>query len=207
MTTTHTIRINSNPLLQNGRNVRATRVSKSRQYGACVVATATQKTVDDIAIGLADHEAKVRELTPLVIAAQLEAGGISYKEAEAQHSALVHPWYTALFANEQKVRNHAYLPLTVAQKEKAQAMTIAEGVTDPYTGPVNAFIDLYRKLDSAQRSVAHIKAQNVVVGQQLVVSWHRDAGMAQKAMGHNAKHYAARFYALTIRTDIETVSK
>ncbi len=215
MTTTHTVRINSNPLLRNGRNVRATRVSKTRQYAACIVATATQKTVDDIAVGLADHEAKIESLTP-VVQALLEQGGYESVQAfKAAHDAACKPWHQALYDEEGALREAAkaanrgnYRQLTHAEYAQAKTNLEARGLLNPWTGLMGSTYENVRHLEMAQFSANRIKEQSIVVGQQLVVSWHRDAGLAQKAMNsRDVGHYTARFYTVEIRTDIETVSK
>jgi hypothetical protein len=63
-----------------------------------------------------------------------------------------------------------------------------------------------RRLHAAERAIAHIKAQDLKAGQQLVVSWHGTIPTARTALNSsNCKHYRARFYTTEVRTDIEIV--
>lgn len=208
MTTTHTIHLNLNPLLQAGRNVRATRTSKSRKYGACLVATVTASTVERIAQSLIEHEATVAELTP-VLEGLLAAWGLkSYAEVEAIHEARTKPWFDVLFPAERayrEARGRSHVGLSDREREAVKAQLVAQGHVDPYAQKEHAFLEMARKLRGALKSIAHIKEQNLTVGQQMVLSWHRDADMAQKALG-SAQHYRERGYAVEVRTDIEVTT-
>lgn len=213
MTTIHSIRINTNPLLQNGRNVRATRTSKSRQYGACLVGTVSVAVVERVAQELVNHEAKIAELQP-VVENLLATWGKTLQEVEAIHEAAKTPWYTALFAAEaayrdaRRGRQGGFYSLTPADREAIKAQIIAQGAVDPYAQKESTFLLVQRQLETAQYGAARIKAQNLTAGQQLVISWHRDAGLARQAMGSgNAQWYVSKGYTLEIRTDIEVTTK
>ena len=210
-TTVHSIQINSNPLLQAGRNVRATRTSKSRTYGAVMVATATQRTVDLVAHDMAAAEAIVVELKP-VVSALLASWGKTHEQVMAEHKAHVDAWFTPLFAEERRLQDLEAGPrwrgLSEATKAQAIANVEATGIVDPYKQTQHAYLEMARKLESAERSVANAKARNVIVGSQLVISWHKNISNARKAEGSRlAKHYQERGYTLAIRTDIEVTTK
>jgi hypothetical protein len=207
MTTHHSITLKENALLQHSRNVRSTRVSKTRQYGACVVATVTARTVEKAVSRLLEHEAEIKRLRPLVEAAQKAAGGISVDEANVAHNALTNIWYTPLFENEALLRKpRPSYGLSDAQRDQAIEMTEAQGFQNPYKTPAWTFLELERELRSHELRAKRLKDQNVQAGQQMVLSWHRDAGLAQKRVAQQS-HYIAEGYALEIRTDIEVTSK
>lgn len=213
MTTIHSILINSNPLLQSGRNVRATRTSKSRTYGACLVGTVSVSTVERIAQELIEHEAKIAELTP-VVESLLASLGKTVEEIGDIHREASKPWFEALFAAERAFRDARkgskwdFYSLKDADREACKAQIIAAGFVDPYAQKEHNFLELHRQLETAQRGAAHIKEQNLTVGQQLVLSWHRDAGLAQSALGSgNAQWYVSKGYSVEIRTDIEVTTK
>jgi hypothetical protein len=210
MTTIHSIRINSNPTLQAGRNVRATRTSKSRTYKACLVATATVQTVEQVAQSLIENERTVADLTPVLEGLLASWGMKHHSEVEAMHTARMKPWFDVVFPAESAAREARgrYANLTDADREAVKANLVAQGHVDPYTQKEHAFLELARKLEAAKRSVAHITAQDIKVGQQMVVSWHKDVSNAQKALGsRDAQHYTSRGYKLEIRTDIEVTNK
>jgi hypothetical protein len=212
-TTTHTIKINENPRIR-ANTVSAKRVSKSRMYEACVVATATAEGVADIAIGLADHEAKVAELTTAVAAALTACGfktAEEFKAFEDQHGA---PWLRACLATEKAMRDAKqaanggrWSQLTLAEYAECDVKTAATGLVNPYGGDYGALGKLIQSLRQHTYSVAHIKKQNVQVGDQLVVTWCRTAALADKAARTNAKWYGPRGFVLTVRTDIEVTTK
>jgi hypothetical protein len=172
-----------------------------------LVATATSATEDWLANELAKHEAEVVRLQPLVEAAQAVIG-ISWAEANAAHEKLVHPWFTALHINEDKIRRTLprYTQLSNAQRERAIEMTVAEGFQNPYTGPVSDFLNLHHELERNTRQAAHLRGLNLQEGQQIVLSWHRDETLAQKAIVSHS-HYLSRGYTITVRTDIEVTIK
>jgi hypothetical protein len=210
MTTIHSISINTNPLLQAGRNVRATRTSKSRQYKACIVATATAKTIERVTAAWVEHESTVATLTP-VLEGLLAAWGLtSHAEVEAIHQARTKPWFDLVFPAERAARQAKgqFANLNDADRAAVKARLVAQGHVDPYEQKEHAFLEMARKLKAAMHAIAHIKAQNLMVGQQLVLSWHKDISNAQKALGaHDAGHYRSHYYALEIRTDIEVTTK
>lgn len=213
-TTTHTIQINENPRIGNG-TVSAKRVSTSRQYRACVVATATQKTVDDIALGLADHEKQEAEKTPAVMAALTAQGYESIEAVEAAYEVAAKAWHGPYSEERQAIEKAVEQATgkrmhfaTDEERRQAEAATEARGFVNPYRGTLATLTALVRSLRSTQHAIAVIKKQNVQVGDQVVVTWCRDAGLAQKALRSNdAGHYGARFYALAVRTDIELTVK
>lgn len=211
MTTIHSILINSNPLLQAGRNVRATRTSKSRQYAACLVATVTLSTVERVAQALIEHEAVVADLTPILEGLLATWGWKDHAEVEAIHQAAKKPWFDALFAAEQAFRDSKgpnHYSMTAADRKAVQAQIIAQGHVDPYAQKEHTFLELARKLENAQRGAAHIKEQDLKVGQQFVLSWHKNVSNAQKALGSaSVDYYRGRGYSVEIRTDIEVTTK
>ncbi len=207
MQTTHRIVINENPRLQCSTHVRAQRVSKTRQYSACVVATATARTIELKVTDLANHEAEIERIRPLLADAQAAIGGLTVEEAEKAHEVLAQAWFKPLFANEAKLRSpRPSYGLSDAQRAKAVEMTEAEGFTNPYTQPVHAFLELVRNLKGHESRARYIREQNLKAGEQMVLSWHRDASMAQKGLASQT-HYMARGYELAIRTDIEVTTK
>lgn len=211
MPTVHSIKINQNPKLQAGRNVRATRTSKSRKYSACLVATVTLRTVERVADALIEHERTVAELTPVLEGLLASWGLKSHAEVEAIHDAATKPWYDVLFKAERayrEARGQSYVGLSDREREAVRASLVAQGHVDPYAQKEHTFLELARKLKTAMHSVAHIKEQNLQVGQQFVVSWHKDMANALKAMASaSTGYYRERSYSVEVRTDIETVSK
>lgn len=206
-TTTHRIAINENPRLQCSTHVRSTRVSKSRQYGACVVATATLRTIQMKASSLIEHEDAIERLRPLVAAAQVSIGGLSHDEASAAHEVLAQAWFKPLFANEAKLRSpRPSYGLSEAQKARAVEMTVAEGFTDPYKTPIYDFLQAVRELKAHEYRARFIREQNLKAGEQMVLSWHRDAAMAHKGLASQT-FYMEQGYSLAVRTDIEITTK
>ena len=213
-TTTHTISIQENIHVGNG-TVSAKRVSKTRTYRACIVATATQKTVSDIALKLAAHEKQVAELTPAVLSA-LKANGYETEAAfEAAHLAAVQAWWQPRTEERKKISDAVEAAegkrfhfLNAAETIRADAATEARGFVNPDGGIMGTLKKLVWELSKDRSSVAQIKKQNVQVGDQVVVTWARDAGLAQKALkSRDCKHYSDRGYTLAVRTDITVVSK
>lgn len=208
-TTTHTIQINENPRIRSG-TVSAKRVSKSRMYEACVVATATEKAIEDRAIGLADHEAKLAELTP-ALESVLKANGYESVEGfEAAHTAAIEAWYGPRHearmkrADERGAETGKRLYfLTDAEGAEIEAALEAAGLVNPYSGVMGTIYKLVRSFHGHQSAVAAHKKQNVQVGDQIVVTWCRTSDLAHKALRTNAKYYGPRGFALTVRTDIE----
>lgn len=199
MKTTHCIVINENPRLDSPN---AVRVSSTRQYGACVVATVTAQTIAWVEAQVAEHEAEVKRLQPLVDAALQAIGGISYAEAKAAHKLLESPWWPALFLNEKQLMRSGHCGLSNAQKAEAVRRTVAQGLTNPYDHPLWTYLQLIHSLDNHTARAARYRWQEVKEGQQLVLGWHRDEAMAQKGLGRH-KWYVSMGYALTVRTDIE----
>lgn len=213
-TTTHTISINENPRICNG-TVSSKRVSKSRTYGACVVATATEKTVADIALGLADHEAQIAARTP-ALESVLNANGYESVEGfEAAHKAALDAWYGPRHEARMKRSREREIEtgkrmyfLTDAEGAEVEAALEASGLVNPYGAVMGPLAKLVSALKGHQYAVARIKKQNVQAGDQIVVTWCRDSGLAQKALGsRDVKHYTARFYTVAVRTDIEVKAK
>jgi hypothetical protein len=212
-TTTHTISINENPRICNG-TVSAKRVSKSRMYEACVVATVTEKTVADRAIGLADHERQVADLTPALEAALKANGYESVEGFEAAHTAAVEAWYGPRHEARMK-RSHEratetsqrFYFLTDAEGAEVEAALEVTGLVNPNAGIMGTLHKLVRALRGHQQAVAIHKKQNVQVGDQIVVTWCRTSDLAHKALRTNAKWYSPRGFTLTVRTDITVVSK
>jgi hypothetical protein len=172
------------------------------------------KTVEDIALGLADHEAKMAELTP-VVESTLKANGYESIEAvEAAYDAAGKAWYSPFSEERHKIEAAVSAVTgkmhfaTDEERRQAEAATEARGFVNPYSGTLAMLMKLVRQLKGHTQAVARIKKQNVQVGDQVVVTWCRDAGLAQKALrSHDAGHYAARFYSLAVRTDITVTSK
>lgn len=210
MKVTHRVAINENPRIQYGANVRSVRVSKTRQYGACVVGTATVAALAWVDAQLAEHEAEVQRLQPLVEAAQKAIGGLSFKEAEAAHRELAAPWYKPLFANEKLLRDAgprgSFYGLSDAQRAEAARMTVAQGLTNPYDHPLWTYLSLVRELDNHTFRAARYREQALKEGHQLVLGWHRNEAMAQKGLERHSWHVTMG-YALAIRTDIEVTVK
>jgi hypothetical protein len=207
----HSIQINTNPALQAGRNVRATRTSKSRRYEACLVATVTVQVVERVAAALVEHESTVATLTP-VLEGLLAAWGLtSHAEVEAIHEARTKPWYDVLFPAERAYREGRGRPhMGLSDRERAEvvASLVAQGHVNPYEQKEHTFLELARKLKGAMHAIDHIKEQNLTVGQQMVVSWHKDRANALKAKASAGScYYRERGYSLEIRTDIEVTTK
>lgn len=208
MTTTHRIAINENPRLQCSTHVRAQRVSKTRCYGACVVATATARTIELAVTDLAHHEAEIERLRLLVASTHAAAlGGLSFEDAEKAHEKLTRAWFKPLLTNEDKLRApRPSYGLSDAQRARAIEMTEAEGFINPYTQPFWTFLEHTRILKGHEYRARYIREQNLQAGQQMVLSWHRDAALAQKGIASQT-HYIARGFELTVRTDIEITTK
>jgi hypothetical protein len=212
-TTTHTIRINENPRIR-ANTVSAKRVSKSRMYEACVVATVTEQAVADRALKLADHEARVVELKP-ALDAVLKANGYGSVEAfEAAHTAAVQAWYGPRHEARMKRSNergaetgNRFYFLTDAEGAEVEAALEATGLVNPTAGVMNTLHQLVRTLRGHEQSIATHKKQNVQVGDQIVVTWCRTAALAHSALKTNHKWYGPRGFSLAVRTDIEIVSK
>jgi hypothetical protein len=212
-TTTHTIRINENPHIR-ANTVSAKRVSKSRMYEACVVATATEKAVADRAIGLADHEARLADLKPALDAALKANGYCSLESFEAAYKAAVDAWYGPRHEARMKRSNergaetgNRFYFMTDAEGAEVDAALEATGLVNPTTGVMDTLHQLVRNLRGHEQAIATHKKQNVQVGDQIVVTWCRTAALAHSALRTNMKWYGPRGFALTVRTDIEIVAK
>lgn len=208
-TTTHTIKINENPRIRSG-TVSAKRVSKSRMYDACVVATATQKAVADRALGLADHETHLAGLTPALESVLKANGYESVESFEAAHKAANDAWYGPRHEARMKRSREREAEtgkrmhfLTDAEGAEVEAALEATGLVNPDTGMMGTIHKLVRALRGHQQAVAAHKRQNVQAGDQIVVTWCRTPALAEKALRTNAKYYGPRGFDLAVRTDIE----
>lgn len=212
-TTTHTISINENPRIRSG-TVSAKRVSKSRMYDACVVATATEKTVADRALGQADHEKQVADLTPALESVLKANGYESVESFEAAHKAASDAWYGPRHEARMKLSREREAEtgkrmyfLTDAEGIAVEAALVASGLVNPYEGVMGTIEKLVRSLRGHQQAIAIHKKQNVQVGDQIVVTWCRTPALADKALRTNNKYYGPRGFALAVRTDITVTSK
>lgn len=205
-TTTHTISIRSNPAIQ-ANTVSAKRVSKSRAYSACVVATATQALVDDraarVAAAKAGLEQETLKLSDLVI-----QYGMTLAAAEAKHQVDVRTWFDLREATRKTIlaelgrTYHTGIDNLVADRLKA------EGHSDPYTkGTYYDILLTAWEVKKHTHAIEHY-SKPVAAGDQLVVTWSRDAGLAQKALASHSEHYCKNgHYTLAVRTDITITTK
>lgn len=201
MATTHTVSIKANPALHHG-TVSAKRVSRSRQYGACVVATVTQKFVLDRSAKLvADSDAL------LVATREFQAAtakhGMTLAEAQAKHDVDIKVWFDLCHAARQRIKAERGITYLSGLDKIAEAEVVAAGTPDPYAvGTYNDILNAHWEMKKLTASVERL-SQPVEVGDQLVVTWCRDAGLAQRYIaGKDGRHYTEHGYTLEVRTDI-----
>lgn len=197
MKTVHTIQLN---------NGTGTRTSTSRVYGACLVSTVTQQVVDLAEAELQALKAKVEELTPLVSVLRDELG-MTVEEAEKVHDARTSPWFRAWQDVEDEMREQMratrgrFANLSNADRERARKIAVERGHADPYTLPEYRLVEAAQKLNAAQKAIEGYRKPTV--GDQCVLAWSRDAGLAMKIMS-SYRVRASQGYTLTVRTDIST---
>ena len=187
------------------------RVSESRAYTACVVATVTEATIQRngercVAAGKSYEEttAKLNEL--------MAALGMTVEQATAQHEADSARWYDktdGVFPTFDKLRMAAGKPHAhITQFEKAiKADLVARGLSDPYdTAGAFGIVEAHQDATRLARALAGWKTP--VLGSQCVLSWHSTPALASKATGsREASSYRESFYALSVRTDITVTEK
>ncbi len=201
----HTVSIQENPHLRNG-TVSARRESKTRQYLACLVATVTQKVVDDrlqaietIKTKQAKDQALLEELTARL--------GLTVEEAKVQHDKAADVWMEAFHTAREKLwAEEQGKPHRPGFNQRLDAIVKAQGYQDPYKTDVYAIVNAAFRLRNYPASIKAL-SRPIAVGDQMVLSWHSTAAQASKALNTVSKHYSDRGYEITIRTDIEIVSK
>ncbi len=202
----HSIEVlNVNQNLTHGM-VRATRTtSQGRRYTAALVVTVTARAVELETTRLLEAEREERAAAA-ALAVLLAETGMTVEAARAEHEAAIQPWFDALFANERKLqegRTGLARSLSPSERERAKAMTIAQGIPDPYVSQTHAILEL----DDARARNAHVvkrlTERALKVGDQSVLSWHKDLANAQKALGGgSAQALRPEGMTVEIRTDI-----
>ncbi len=209
MTTFYRVAIQDNANLTYCR-VRNPRSSAGkRHYTACVVATATVQTVELMAQKLMEAEtALVRSTQELV--SLTNRLGMSCAEAQQAHEAAQRAWWDLLHGYENKVREGRQgmsRVLSDTDRKKAKDMAAADGHLDPYLpGQAYDIVETNRFVENARHSIDFHTKRNIKVGDQMVVSWHKDVQAAQKGLV-DAQDLKKNGFTLEIRTDIEVTTK
>lgn len=214
----HTIEINETKAHRSGV-VKATRKSATRRYGACLVATATEGTITKHREILKRYEAKAREAEAALKDAEaahcmtVAAARAQFKSEDEREGG---SWFARLFAERDLVRDAAAKRAGVnpddwrwrfdqrdAIERQAVANLAARGEPDPYRkGGPHDVISAAQAAKSAARTVTGFRMP--ALGDEVVISWHRDAGLASKSAGsRTAGYYTERGWRVSVRTDIE----
>lgn len=187
------------------------RVSESRAYTACVVATVTEATIRlngerCVAAGKSYEEwtAKLNE--------QMAALGMTVEQATAQHKADTDRWYNktdGMFVTFHKLSAAAGMPTAhITQFDAAiKKNMVARGFVYPYdTAGAFGIVEAHQEATRLARVLAAWKTP--LLGSQHVLSWHGTHSLASKATGsREASSYHTSCYALSIRTDITVTEK
>lgn len=187
------------------RQVRNPRSSVGkRTYSACVVATATLATVEHETNQLMAAETALARTDAELVALKARMG-LTVEEATALHTAALTVWWALVRTYEDKVREGRVglaRALTDADRKRAKDLATADGHLDPYLpGNPHDLVELDRQNQNARRSIAHYTKRNVKVGDQMVVSWHKDVNAAQKGL-KDAQYLRQTGFTLEIRTDV-----
>jgi hypothetical protein len=201
----HTIRLQNevkNPRCVTG----STRRSETRQYAACLVATATEASVALAAEKLVAIKGAL--IGAEIALATLEAErGMTAAEARLQNKVEHDRWYDAgkIFEVERTLRalsvwsTQARKDTEAAAKEKL----VAAGFVDPYdpTSTWGLCLAGDRVNDLRYKVEKH---RERTLGEQSVLSWHLTAANAEKALGgRDASYFRDRGDTVEVRTDIE----
>lgn len=201
----HSIEVlNVNANLTHGK-VRATRTTQGRRYTAALVVTVTARAVELETTRLLEAE-QAERTAAAALSVLLAETGMTVEAARAEHKAAIEPWFDALFANEKKLRDGRTLRahgLSPAERERAEAMTVAQGIPDPYACQTHDILELDDARVRNAYVVKRLTERALKVGDQSVLSWHKDLANAQKALaGGSAQALRQEGMTVEIRTDI-----
>jgi hypothetical protein len=186
------------------------RTATSRLYSCCIVATATEETIrQDVAMVakerecLAKAEAKLAELTAKT--------GLTPEQAAAEYKAIQDRWYkdeNGFFPTQKRITNERLakgigtsFSHFSEDRDQAEAELEAAGVVNPYKAPAREVTETAHSVSTRRAWLAQYTP--VKLGEQDVVSWHRDTALAMKALGSRTAEWKRKGgYTLAVRTDI-----
>ncbi len=202
---THTIELKNERRLSG--TVNAKRVSTSRIYRACIVATTTEKVIEGIRAGQEDQRiALARDEANL--AGLCAQQGLTFEQAKAKVAALKVTQSTPEMMAARKAIRDEYPDFTARFHARAeiQARMKAAGCHEYYDDDAQQIVSLTEAVCRSRQHQAGFETP--ILGSQGVVTWCGSVELAQKALnGKQLKNMRRRGYDLAIRTDIEVVSK
>lgn len=202
---THTIELKNERRLSG--TVNAKRVSTSRIYRACIVATTTDKVVETIKVGQEDQRiALARDEANL--AGLCAQQGLTFEQAKAKVEALKITQATPEMQAARKAIRDEYPDFTARfqARDEIRDRMKAAGCHDHFDDDAQQIVSLQEAVCRSRQWQAGFETP--AIGSQGVVTWCGTVELAQKAL--NSKHLKnmrRRGYELTIRTDIDVVSK
>lgn len=202
----HTIKINAERRI-NG-TVSAQRVSETRTYAACVVATVTETTIAKMTAEFEQLKADIVTLEAELQALEAKLG-LTADQAVARYEVLRAERNTpemeaARKAIRERFNDGTYM-YVFNNREAIVAAQVAEGCADVWNEPVAEIIYVASKLESRRQTVAAgIKLPEV--GAQSVISWSSTPALAAKDLKSHLRPGKRLFslgYAFEVRTDIK----
>lgn len=202
----HTIALNNE---KPGHNtVSSTRRSERSVYGACLVATTTERSHAHYLAERAKNEKALADAKLIVLEALMP--GETLEQLTERLQAENKAWYDAveveknrLYAERGYKSDWASYSVNASMKARAdaEAVCIERGMRAPFA-PEGSGTRLQAIHNLSY--IAQLIAQPVpAIGSQCVVSWHRDVRLAGKAISSNdAKYFLHIGDTITERTDI-----
>lgn len=209
------------------QGTKETRKSKTRQYAACLVATATEETFENRRNEIAATRAALTEHQAKLVAIETERGMTLAEATEAYEAERAKDWHGTLWAMQDTIREEMSLAKGSGDAYRAKAQIEAEakkrlaeqGFLSPWRdgGPhdiVAAGSAVQLTQNQLDRLVNDLTKMSKHKGYQEIISWHLTLQNAQKSLRATggskawsvvppAEVYRQKGFKITIETTFE----